>query len=74
MVVQLHKIGSNEFKFVLTPQAAQELELSDGCAVEIRPVVGEAAPRFQYVPVDEVMKAHREMEPEYAPAYRELAK
>jgi len=73
MVVHVRKIN-DEFTFVLPPQAARELDLSDGSAVEIRRVDVEPASTFRYASVDEVLKAHREMESEYAPAYRELAK
>jgi antitoxin component of MazEF toxin-antitoxin module len=72
MVARVQKI-SEGYAIVLTEDALRELNLSEGSAVEIRPVE-EAAPAFEYASVEEVLKAHREMEPEYAPAYRELAK
>jgi hypothetical protein len=73
MLVNVHKVGETEFKFVLSPQAVRELNLVDGSAIEIMPA---APPRsgVRYASVDEAMEAHREMEPFHANAYRELAK
>jgi antitoxin component of MazEF toxin-antitoxin module len=73
MVVQVQKLG-NRFTFVLPPEVARELDLEDGSAVEIRRADNVPAPAFRYASVDEVMEAHREMEPQYAETYRELAK
>lgn len=74
MVVNVHKTGEAEFTFVLSPQAARELNLADGSAIEIAPVESHPAPSIRYASVEEVMKVHREMEPLHANAYRELAK
>ena len=74
MVVNVHKTGETEFTFVLSPQAARELNLADGSAIEIAPVEPQTASSRRYASVEEVMKVHREMEPFHTNAYRELAK
>jgi antitoxin component of MazEF toxin-antitoxin module len=71
MVVQVQKIGD---EFVLPPQVAQELGLVDGSRVEITRAETATRPANRYASVEEAMKAHREMEPFHAAAYRELAK
>jgi len=71
MVVQVQKIGD---EFVLPPQVAQELGLVDGSVIEVTRAENTAKPKNRYASVEEVMKAHREMEPFHAAAYRELAK
>lgn len=72
MVVRIHKSG-DEFTFVLPPQAAEELHLVDGAAIEIRPAEV-ARDGVRYATVEEALDIHRKLETRYAPAYRELAK
>jgi antitoxin component of MazEF toxin-antitoxin module len=73
MVVTLKKSGDT-FTFQLPPQAVEELELKDGSSVSIEPATSSVKPTIRYASVEEVMQAHREMEPRHAEAYRELAK
>lgn len=72
MVVRVHKTG-DEFTFVLPPQAVEELRLVDGSEIDIRPAEG-SAEAIRYATVDEALEAHRKLEPQFAAAYRELAK
>jgi hypothetical protein len=72
MVVRVHKVG-DEFTFVLPPQAAEELHLVDGAAIDIRPAEAPADP-IRYATVNEALEVHRKLERRYGPAYRELAK
>ncbi len=71
MVVYVQKVGD---QFVLPAHAVDELELSDGVAVEIHRVGTGNKPASRFASAEEVLKVHREMEPEYAPAYKKLAK
>jgi antitoxin component of MazEF toxin-antitoxin module len=73
MVVTLTKSGDT-FTFTLPPQAAEELALKDGSSVTIEPTQDTPTSTIRYASLEEVMKAHREMEPNHAEAYRELAK
>jgi antitoxin component of MazEF toxin-antitoxin module len=73
MVVTLKQSGDS-FTFKLSPQAVKELALKDGSAITIEPTLEPQPPTIRYASVEEVMKAHREMEPRHADAYRELAK
>ena len=71
MVIHVHKIGD---EFVLPIEAAQKLGLVDGSAIEISLAEVAAPGEARYASVEEVMKAHREMEPFHANAYQALAK
>ena len=73
MVLQVQMI-ENELHIVLPPQAAQDLHLVDGSSVEVKPLPSSDKPNIRYMSTEEALEIHRSLEPEYAEAYRALAK
>jgi antitoxin component of MazEF toxin-antitoxin module len=75
MVARLEKTEQG-YAILLTEEMVEELHLSVGEAVDVRPAedVVTTAPKIRYASADEVMKIHRQLEPENAKAYAELAK
>ncbi len=76
MVARLEKT-QNGFAIPLTAEMVEALQLAEGSAVEVSPVVAPAEePRSQvrYASVEEVLQAFHETLPEHEAAYRELAK
>jgi hypothetical protein len=76
MVARLEKTQGG-YTISLTAEMVEELHIGDGAAVQVLPmpeVVEESRPQIRYASAEEVMAAHREMEPYHAVAYSELAK
>jgi antitoxin component of MazEF toxin-antitoxin module len=73
MVVQVQKSG-NTYSFTLTPQAAEELALVDGSAIDIRPAEAQPQKAIRYATLAEGMKAYEDTRAEFDEVYRELAK
>ena len=76
MVARLEKT-QNGYAIPLTAEMVETMQLREGARVEVLPLsesVEEPPTQIRYATVEEVMKAHREMEPQHADAYRELAK
>ena len=66
------QLVAGEHKVALPPEAAEELQLKDGDAVEILRAPEIAGSR--YISVDEAMKIFYETEPRHREAYKALAK
>jgi len=76
MVARVQKI-SEGYAIVLTEDALRELNLMEGSAVEIRPVVAEqekSRPEIRYASAEEAMAAFERTLPQHEETYRELAK
>jgi antitoxin component of MazEF toxin-antitoxin module len=76
MVARVQKT-SESYAIVLTEDALRELNLMEGSAVEIRPVVAEqetARPEVRYASSEEVLAAFERTLPQHEETYRELAK
>lgn len=71
MVARLEKIERG-YAVLLTPEMVEELHLVEGSPVQILPVAAERTVR--YASAEEFFRVHKELEPENAVAYRELAK
>ncbi len=65
-----------EYRVVLTAEALAALNLRDGSAVEVLPVVEApaTAPTIRYLTNEEALNAYRETLPQFRAAYEELAK
>jgi antitoxin component of MazEF toxin-antitoxin module len=69
----------DEYCVVLTKQALDALQLTEGAAVEIRPVevaadATNSGTGHRYVSVEEALDAYRRTEPQHRETYRALAK
>lgn len=73
MVMRVERVDG-EFRVVLTAEAMAELRLTEGSAVEVRPVEPNGAGRRQYATVEEALRAFHETLPQHEKAYLELAK
>jgi antitoxin component of MazEF toxin-antitoxin module len=77
MVMRVERRG-DEYCVVLTQQALDALRLTEGTAVEIRPVAtvsnGTQASEPKYVTVAEALASYERTEPLHSNTYRELAK
>ena len=75
MVMRVQRIG-DEYCIVLSPEAIEALNLSDGAEVEVRRVEREPDQpgTIRYISVEEALDAYRETLPQHREAYRELAK
>jgi antitoxin component of MazEF toxin-antitoxin module len=75
MVMRVERRG-DEYCVVLSQQALDALQLTEGAAVEVRPVEANGArpTETRYVSVDEALEAYRETLPQHREAYIELAK
>lgn len=71
MQAQLQKIGKG-IGFLLSPEEAEELNLSEGDTVAFEKAAGR--PIIQYATTDEAISAYKRTEPRFADAYTELAK
>jgi antitoxin component of MazEF toxin-antitoxin module len=75
MVMRVERRG-DEYCVVLSQQALDALQLTEGAAVEVRPVESNGArpTETRYVSVEEALEAYRETLPQHREAYIELAK
>ena len=75
MVMRVQQIG-DEYRVVLSPEAIEALNLSDGSEVEVRRVEPESdqPSTIRYISVEEALDAYRSTLPQHREAYRELAK
>ena len=70
MVMRVERIGER-LCVVIPAEAAEEMNLREGAAVEISKVSDE---EHRYVGVEEAMEAFRRIEPFHRNTFRELAK
>lgn len=76
MVVRVQKI-SEGYGIVLTEDALRELNLAEGVAVELRPLVAaseDSRPEVRYLSLGEGLSIFRETEAEHRQTYEQLAK
>jgi hypothetical protein len=72
MVMRVQHV-EGEYRVVLTPEAMEALNLTDGASVEIVPVAA-AQPEHRYMTVEEMLDAYQRTEHLHLDTYRELAK
>jgi antitoxin component of MazEF toxin-antitoxin module len=77
MVMRVERRG-DEYCVVLSQQALDALHLTEGAAVEVRPVEFNVATNsgaeHRYISVEEALDAYRRTEPQHRETYRALAK
>jgi antitoxin component of MazEF toxin-antitoxin module len=73
MVVTLRKSGDT-FSFTLPPQAAEDLSLVDGSAIDVQPVDEASRSDVRFASTKQALEAYERTRMENDEAYRELAK
>ncbi len=72
MVMRVQRRG-DEYCVVISQQALEALQLTEGAEVELR-LVAEEASEIRYITVEEALTAYRDTLPQHREAYLELAK